>query len=93
MNFEFPHQPPEGYFYEQRSFQRNLIAIWIHNHRRFDYNGCTSIASIWGFYNTKTKCYHAPINSSKCGNQVDIECTTPYSAMIPKQTPLEAAYV
>jgi len=93
MTIEFPHRAPEGMYYEIVSFKVNVVAIWIHYRRRFDYNNGRHIACIWGFYHTKKKCYYAPINSSKCGDQVDIERTTPYSAMIPKQTPLEAAYV
>ena len=90
---EFSHKPPKGYSYEQVPFKRNVIAIWIHNHYRFVYNSGGTSCSIWGFYNTKTKCYHAPINAKTIGDQVDIERTTPYSAMIPKRTPLELAYV
>lgn len=93
MKIEFPHQAPKGMSYEIEPFQRHVVAIWIHYHRRFDYNLGKPVRCIWGFYNTKTKCYHAPINSSKCGDQVDIDRTTPYSAMTLKQTPLEAAYV
>ena len=90
---EFPHKAPEGMHYEQTDFKRNLIAIWIHYDRQFDYNLGDSVRCIWGFYNTKTRNYHAPINSSTVGDIVSVERTTPYSAMIPKQTPLEAAYV
>jgi hypothetical protein len=90
---DFPHQPPKGYSYEIVPFKRNIDAVWIVCHQRFVYNGGGITRSIWGFYNTKTKTYHAPINSSKCGDQVDIIQTSSYSAMIPKQTPLEAAYV
>jgi hypothetical protein len=90
---EFPHKPPEGYSYEQVPFKSNVVAIWIHNHYRFVYNGGGVTRSIWGFYNTKTKCFHAPVNSKTIGDQVDIERTTPYSAMIPKLSPLELAYV
>lgn len=93
MKFEFPHKAPEGYYYEIESFKPNVIAIWIHHRRRFIYNSGGDTRCIWGFYNIKTKCYYSPINSSKCGDQVDIERTTPYSAMIVKKTPLEAAYV
>lgn len=93
MTIEFPHQAPEGYSYEQRPFQRNIIGIWIHFNRRFDYNLGDSVSCIWGFYNTKTRKYYAPINSKTIGKEIDIERTTPYSAMVPKQTPLEAAYV
>jgi hypothetical protein len=90
---EFPHKPPKGYSYEQVDFKRNVIAIWIHNHRQFSYNGGGVTRSIWGFYNTKTKEYFSPINSKTVGKCVNINDTTPYSAMIPKRTPLECAYV
>lgn len=93
MNLEFPHKAPAGMYYETEAFQRHITAIWIHYDRDFDYNLGKHVRCIWGFYNTKTKCYHAPINSSKCGDKVKIEDTTPYSAMIPKQTPLESSFV
>lgn len=90
---EFPHSAPKGYSYEQRQFQRNIIGIWISFDCRFDYNNGDKVSCIWGFYNTKTRQYHAPINSGKIGDVVSIENTTPYSAMPLKLTPLEAAYV
>ncbi len=90
---DFPHSAPEGYSYEQVCFKTHVVAIWIHNHYRFDYNNGSPVSSIWGFYNLKTKCFHAPVNSKTVGNQVDIKNTTPYSAMQIKQTPLECAYV
>lgn len=93
MTIDFPHSPPEGYSYETKEFKKNIISIWIHHQRRFDYNLGDPVACIWGFYNTKTKKYHSPINSGKVGDVVSIERTTPYSAMVPKQTPLESAFV
>ena len=93
MITEFPHQAPEGYSYEQTEFKRNVVAIWIHHQRRFNYNSGDSVRCIWGFYNTKTKVYYAPVNSKTVGRAVDLRNTTPYSAMPIKQTPLEAAYV
>jgi len=45
---EFPHKPPEGYSYEQVPFKSNVVAIWIHNHYRFVYNGGGVTRSIWG---------------------------------------------
>ena len=93
MIIEFPHKAPEGYYYEQTEFKRNVIAIWIHYERRFDYNLGDAVRCIWGFYNTKTKNYHAPINSGTVGDVVSLERTTAYSAMPIKQTPLESAYV
>ena len=93
MKIEFPHKPPKGYSYEQRPFKSNVVGIWIHFDRHFDYNLGDSVACIWGFYNTKTRKYYAPINAKTVGKEVAIERTTPYSAMPIKQTPLEAAYV
>jgi hypothetical protein len=92
MTFEFPHKPPKGYSYEFESLKRNVISIWIRNHYRFDYNNGVSVRSIWGFYNTKTKQYHAPINSKTVGSVVPISSTRPYTAMQINQTPLEAAF-
>jgi len=90
---EFPHKAPKGMHYEYEDFKRNVIAIWIHYDRKFDYNLGDPVACIWGFYNTKTRTYHSPINSKSVGQSVDIKDTTPYSAMLPKQTPLTAAFV
>jgi hypothetical protein len=88
----FPHNAPKGYYYETESFKRNVVAIWIHHNRKFDYNLGGNVRCIWGFYNIKNKCFYSPINSKTIGNLVDIDRTTPYSAMIPKLTPLEAAF-
>ena len=88
MMIEFPHKAPKGMYYEQAIFKRNVIAIWIHYKRRFDYNLGDPVRCIWGFYNTKTKSYHAPINSSTVGSVVDIDKTTPYSAMQLNLNPL-----
>lgn len=78
---EFPHSPPKGYYYEQTVFKRNVIAIWLLSNRRWIYNNGNQSRTIWGFYNTKKQEYHAPINSTKCGDKVDIKDTTPYTAM------------
>mgnify|MGYP003336828045 CR=1 FL=1 len=79
--FEFPHTPPRGYSYEIVPHKRNLLSIWICNHGEFSYTDNSPVKSIWGFYDTKKRCYHAPVNSSKHGDQVEFEKTTPYSAM------------
>lgn len=92
-SLEFPHTAPVGYSYEIEEFKRNVQAIWIVNHSKFDYNGGLPVSSIWGFYNTKTRHYHAPVNSKTVGDVVDISDTTPYSAMPLKKTALEAAFV
>ena len=93
MIIEFPHKAPKGYLYETESFKRNVVAIWIHHCRHFDYNLGDPVRCIWGFYNTKTKEYFAPINSKTIGKCVNISDTTPYSAMIPKKTALESCFV
>ena len=82
------HSPPEGMYYEFSPFKNNVIAIWILYKRRFHYNSGDQVRCIWGFYNTKTKSYHAPINSSKQGDQVELKNTTPYSAMPLNLNPL-----
>jgi hypothetical protein len=93
VTVELFHKAPEGYHYEQqKDFKRNTTAIWLHHHQRYDYNLGKPVKTIWGFYNTKTRQFHAPVNSQTVGNVVDIEETTPYTAMPIKQTPLEAAF-
>jgi len=85
----FPHEEPEGYSYETREFRSNVAAIWLHHHYDYIYSGGKPVATIWGFYNTKTKCYYAPISSTKQGNKVEISQTTPYSAISRTLNPLE----
>jgi len=85
---DFPHIAPEGYRYEAMEFKRNLVSIWIVHCAGFTYNGHTESYSIWGFYDTKERTYHAPINSKTKGAVVDINSTTPYSAMQLNLNPL-----
>ena len=87
------HEPPTNYTYETVQFKRNVVAIWILCHRRFDYNGGSITRSIWGFYNTKERQYYAPINSSKQGSKVELKDTTPYSAMQLNLNPLMKAFL
>lgn len=93
MMIDFPHSAPKGMHYESESFKRNVIAIWIHYDRKFDYNLGNPVGCIWGFQNTKTKEYFAPVNSQTVGKRVSIQNTTSYTAMQPKRTPLESAFV
>lgn len=79
--FEFPHIPPRGYSYEIAEHRRNILSIWICNHSEFSYTDDSPVKSIWGFYNTKSKQYYAPVNSKTVGKVVDIDDTTPYTAM------------
>jgi hypothetical protein len=89
---DFPHTPPEGYSYEFEEFNTRLTSIWLLYHRVFDYNMGKPTRTIWGFYSPKKREYYAPINSSKCGDKVDIDNTRSYTAMPIKRTALEAAF-
>ena len=85
---DFIHEPPKGFHYEVDQFRRNVHRICIVNDGTFSY---TDVApkSVWGFYNTKKRAYFAPINFTKCGDQVDISDTRPYTAMQLNLNPLE----
>ena len=72
---DFIHEPPKNYTYEVKEFRRNILSIWCCNHAEFSYNGGAVAKTIWGFYNTKQGRYYAPVNSTKCGDQVDIHNT------------------
>ena len=85
----FPHEEPEGYSYETKQFKSNVVSIWLHHHYEYVYSS-ELVSTIWGFYNTKTKCYYAPIHSTKQGNKVEVSQTTPYSAMPRTLNPLES---
>jgi len=89
---DFIHESPKGFSYEVKSHKSNLVAIWLLHHRKYCYSS-DPVRTIWGFYNTKQRCYHAPINSTKHGDKVDISDTRPYTAMQLNLTPLEAAFV
>jgi len=90
---DFPHKPPKGYFYKVHEHKRNVHAIFLHTNRKFDYNSGKPTATIWGFYDSKKKCYYAPINATKQGDQVDIDNTRSWTSMPLKLTPLEAAFL
>ena len=85
------HPQPKGYHYElERSRYKNIIGIWICTDDPSLVSG-EYYRSIWGFYHPRKRCYYSPINSTTKGNQVDIDKTTPYSAMVPNLNPLEIA--
>ena len=88
-----PHQAPKGYEYRASSFKSNIISIWLLCHRKFVYNGGAPTETIYAFYNTKTKRFHAPVNSKTVGDVVDINSTTPYTSMPLKLNPLEYAFL
>ena len=87
----FPHKPPKGFHYEVDQFRRNVYRICIVNDGTFSY---TDVApkSVWGFYNSKTGKYSAPINFSKQGDTIDISKTRPYTAMQLNLNPLMSAF-
>tara|TARA_B100000035_G_scaffold1041_1_gene882 strand:+ start:427 stop:717 length:291 start_codon:yes stop_codon:yes gene_type:complete len=89
----FTHEPPKGYSYEVKEHKRNLLAIWICDHNEYVFNSGAPVKCIWGFYSTKKQQYYAPINHKKCGEEVDISDTRPYTAMQLNLNPLEAAFV
>jgi len=88
LPYDFPHEAPKGYEYRTLQFKRNVTSIWTVCKRGFVYNGHTESYCIWGFYNTKEQQYYAPINSTKQGNKVDVNDTTPYTAMPLNLNPL-----
>lgn len=77
----FPHNPPNGYCYQTQQFKAGYLSIWIGNYFPFSYTQDSPVYAIWGFYNTKKKKYFAPINSKSIGKEVDIDDTSPYTAM------------
>ena len=88
----FPHTAPEGYSYETVQFKRNIVAVWLLCHRRFIYNAGAATRTIWGFYDTKSQKYYAPVNSKTVGQEVKIEDTRNYTSMPLNLNPLEAAF-
>jgi len=90
---EFLHKPPKNYSYEFETWNASTIRIMLRCHRKFDYNLGASTATVWGFYKPRKRVYYAPINAKSIGKQIDIENTTAYTAMMPKLTPLESAFL
>lgn len=78
---EFSHTAPKGYSYEFEEFKKNVVAIWLRHNAVYDYNLGKSVRSVWGFYNSKTRTYYAPVNAKTVGKRVDLNDTTPYTAM------------
>ena len=87
---DFPHQPPQGYSYEVKDYKRNVISIWLRDHREYSYTN-DDVRTIWGFYNIKKRQYIAPINAKKPGKVVDITKTRSYTSMQLNLNPLEYA--
>lgn len=90
---EFPHKAPKDYSYEFEQFNASTLRIMLCCHRQFDYNLGASTKTVWGFYKPKKRIYYAPVNVKTIGKEVNINSTTPYTAMQLKQTPLEQFFV
>ena len=93
MIVEFPHKVPKGYSYEFEQYNTRTVRIMLRHRAQYDYNLGKSVATVWGFYSPKKRVYYSPINATSIGKEVNIHNTTPYTAMIPKQTPLEQFFV
>ena len=89
---DFPHVAPNNCYYEYKDFRKNVLSIWLCDRTIYNYTTRSPINTIWGFYNTKTKQYYAPINSKQIGKVVDIDKTSAYTAMQIICTPLELAF-
>jgi hypothetical protein len=93
MIVEFPHKAPKNYSYEFESWNTSTVRIMLSCSRKFDYNLGASTKTVWGFYKPKKHTYYAPVNAKIIGEQVNIENTTPYTAMQVKRTALEECFV
>jgi len=89
---DFPHVAPNQCKYQYEDFRKNVVSIWLCDYSEYHYTTRSPINTIWGFYNTKTRQYHAPINSKKMGKVVSIDKTSAYTAMQIDLTPLELAF-
>ena len=92
LPLSFAHKPPKGYSYEVKDYKRNVISIWLRDHREYSYTN-DDVRTIWGFYNPKTAKYYAPINHKKCGDEVSFSDTRSYTAMQLNLNPLERAFL
>ena len=88
---EFPHKAPQGYEYWSDDYSKTIKRIWIRNLGTFTYTQ-EQPSAVWGFFNRKTGQFISPINWKKPGKVVDINDTSPYTAMPLNLTPLEAAF-
>ena len=92
-NMEFPHKAPRGYEYWTDDYSKTIKRIWLRNiSREFIYGDDKHPSTVWGFFCTRKKEYISPVNSKKPGKKVDLNQTTPYTAMPLKLTPLDLAF-
>ena len=81
LPIDFHHEPPAGYRYEVIRKNSNVVAIWTVCNPGFVYNDGNDVRCIWGFYNAKNNNTMPQSIPPKVGEPVDINDTTPYSAM------------
>ena len=93
---DFPHQPQKDIVTKQ-PISKRMWLLFGYDHRKYVYTS-DDVRTIWGFVKTKrgrkgsvTTTYHAPINSNKVGDVVDINNTRNYTAMQLNLNPLESA--
>ena len=91
IDFPYYDNPPEGYDYWFENHTKTITKIWIRNKRRFVYADNQTASSVWGFYDARKGTFLSPINAKKPGKPVNIEDTTPYTAMQLNLNPLEKA--
>jgi len=85
----FIHTPPtDNHWYEEVRFKNNVIAIFLVYGPGYLFNNFNPHRTIWGFYNTKKQQFHAPKDIKTVGDVVNIEDTTPYTAMQLNLNPL-----
>ena len=89
----FNHTPPDGCSYSFEEYKPGVVSIWLNNPRKFDYNMGKPTRTIWGFYDTKSNKFFAPINSKTIGKEVEFKNTRNYTAMQIKPSPLDAFFV
>jgi len=86
----FPHKPPDGYRYEFIQFSPQYIQIRIVDELdRFTYTTDTPVSTCWGYYRSNGKYYSAK-SAKRVGKEVDIRCTSPFSATIPTKRVIES---
>ena len=92
---DFPHQPPQGYSYEVEDYKRNVVSIWLRDHREYSYTN-DDVRTIWGFARDNkdgTTTYFSPVNHKKMGKEVRISDTRDFTAMPLNLNPLMLAFM
>lgn len=86
---EIPFDPPEGYHYEVTEHKRNVMAVWLCGGPTYLYKGGETARTIHSFYNTKKGTWHAPVDTKKVGDEVQLNQIRPWTAMQLNLNPLE----